>query len=99
EHITIHSDKICFTLKNGLELEEPYGKEQLHMQRRTPIGYCVKDGKAEIDPKQSTLVREIFESYLQGMSTLKIAKLLTEREVLNANQKPYWNHGRVGKIL
>lgn len=27
EHITIHSDKICFTLKNGLNLEEPYGKE------------------------------------------------------------------------
>ena len=69
------------------------------MQRRTPIGYCVKDGKAEIDSKQSALVREIFESYLQGMSTLKIAKLLTERGVLNANQKPSWNHGGVGKIL
>ena len=27
EHITIYSDKICFALKNGLELEEPYGKE------------------------------------------------------------------------
>ena len=27
EHITIHSDRICFTLKNGLELEEPYRKE------------------------------------------------------------------------
>ena len=36
------------------------------MQRRTPIGYCVKDGKAEIDSKQSALVREIFESYLQA---------------------------------
>lgn len=69
------------------------------MQRRTPIGYCVKDGKAEIDIKTSALVREIFESYLQGMSTLKIAKLLTERGVLNANQKPSWNHGGVGKIL
>ena len=69
------------------------------MQRRIPIGYCVKDGKAEIDSKQSALVREIFESYLQGMSTLKIAKLLTERGVLNDNQKPSWNHGGVGKIL
>lgn len=69
------------------------------MQRRIPIGYCVKDGKAEIDPKASKLVREIFESYLQGMSTLKIANLLTEQGVLNANQKPSWNHGGVGKIL
>ena len=27
EHIKIYPDKICFTLKNGLELEESYGKE------------------------------------------------------------------------
>ena len=27
EHIKIYPDKICFTLKNGLELKEPYGKE------------------------------------------------------------------------
>ena len=27
EHIKIYPDKICFALKNGLELEEPYGKE------------------------------------------------------------------------
>ena len=69
------------------------------MQRRIPIGYCVKDGKAEIEPKASALVREIFNGYLCGLSTLKIAKILTERGVLNANQKPSWTHGGIGKIL
>lgn len=69
------------------------------MQRKIPIGYCVKNGKADIEPKTAALVHEIFESYLQGMSMLKIAKLLTERGALNASQKPSWNHGGVGNIL
>lgn len=45
------------------------------------------------------MVREIFDSYLHGSSTCRIAKDLTQQGILNANQKPSWSHGSVAKIL
>ena len=69
------------------------------MQRHTPFGYCILDGKAKIQPESAELVRGIFETYLSGMSTSRIAKNLTDRGILNASKKPSWNHSTVGKIL
>lgn len=69
------------------------------MQRHTPLGYHIQNGKAEIDPEAAGLVREIFTAYLAGTSTYRIAKDFTKRGILNASHKPSWNHGSIGKIL
>lgn len=69
------------------------------MQRHVPFGYQIQNGKAVIEPKTADFVREIFSTYLEGISTYRIAKDFTQRGILNANHKPSWNHGSIGKIL
>lgn len=69
------------------------------MQRHTPFGYRIIDGKAEIMPETAKVVRAVFQEYLTGIATRQIAKNLTEQGVLNASHKLSWNHGSVGKIL
>lgn len=69
------------------------------MQRHTPLGYRIQNGKAEIEPETAALVQEVFAAYLRGTSTYRIAKDFTRRGILNASHKPSWNHGSIGKIL
>lgn len=69
------------------------------MQRHMPLGYRIIDGKADIVPETAQIVKAVFQAYLGGTSTYRIAKDLTEQGVLNASHKPSWNHGSVGKIL
>ena len=69
------------------------------MQRHMPMGYRIADGKAEIIPEAAEIVKGIFEDYLNGTSTYRIAKKLTEQGVLNANRRPSWSHCSIGKIL
>ena len=69
------------------------------MQRHTPLGYQIQNGKAEIEPETAELVKEVFNTYLAGTSTYRIAKDFTQRGILNASHKPSWNHGSIGKIL
>lgn len=69
------------------------------MQRHTPLGYQIIDGKAEIIPETAQIVTAVFREYLNGTSTFRIARNLTEQGVLNASHKLSWNHGSVGKIL
>lgn len=69
------------------------------MQRHTPLGYRIQNGKAEIEPETASLVQEVFTAYLRGTSTYRIAKDFTRRGILNASHKPSWNHGSIGKIL
>lgn len=69
------------------------------MQRHTPLGYHIQNGKAEIDPEAAKLVQEVFATYLAGTSTYRIAKDFAQRGILNASHTPSWNHGSIGKIL
>ena len=69
------------------------------MQRHTQMGYRIVNGKAEIIPEAAEIVKGIFEDYLNGIATYRIAKKLTEQGVLNANRRPSWSHCSVGKIL
>lgn len=69
------------------------------MQRHVPLGYHIQNDKAEIEPETAEFVREIFNTYLAGTSTYRIAKDFTQRGILNASHKPSWNHGSIGKIL
>ena len=68
-------------------------------QRHMPLGYRMAGGKIVIDPEQAEIIKGIFQEYSEGASLYQIARKLTEQGVLNANHKPVWNHGTVGKIL
>ena len=68
-------------------------------QRHMPLGYRMIGGKIFIVPEQAELVKEVFQAYSEGKSMYQLAKRLTEQGALNANHKPVWNHGTVGKIL
>lgn len=69
------------------------------MRQHIPLGYQIVNGKAEIAAENSQIVKAVFEEYLNGISTYQIAKSLSKQGVLNANNKPSWNHGSIGKIL
>lgn len=69
------------------------------VQRHMPIGYRMIDGIITIKDDKAELVRRVFEYYVSGISMLQIAKKFIDMGVLNANGKPFWNHGSIGKIL
>ena len=69
------------------------------MQRHMPMGYKMVNGQIEINEEQANIVKSIFVDYVKGKSLKAIATELTDRSVLNANKKPNWNHGSVGKML
>lgn len=69
------------------------------MQRHTPIGYQMIDGKIYIDEEKSKVVIKVFRDYLNGTSTYALSKELTAIGFLNANHTTSWNHGSIGKIL
>lgn len=69
------------------------------MQRHMPLGYRIVNGKAEIVPEAAKVVKTVFQEYMNGTSTYRIAKNLTEQGILNASHRPSWNHGTVGKLL
>ena len=69
------------------------------MQRHMPMGYKMVNGQIEINEEQAKIVKSIFIDYVKGKSLKSIATRLTERGIINANKKPNWNHGSVGKIL
>ncbi|MFT9494768.1 recombinase family protein [Anaerosolibacter sp.] len=69
------------------------------MQRHMPMGYKMVNGQIEVNEEQAQIVKAIFTDYIKGKSLKAIAKKLSDKGVLNANMKPNWNHGSVGKIL
>ncbi len=68
-------------------------------QRHMPFGYKIIDGAVTIEPDKADLVRKMFNDFISGISLNQMAKALTEMKVPNANGKPSWNHGSIGKIL
>ncbi|TCK89110.1 recombinase-like zinc beta ribbon protein [Natranaerovirga hydrolytica] len=69
------------------------------MQRHMPMGYRMGKGKVFLEEEKARVVRKVFADYLSGISTHAIAKELTAKGIPNANNKPSWNHGSVGRIL
>lgn len=64
-----------------------------------PFGYKIIDGTVTITPEKADLIRKMFNDYIAGVSLLQMAKYLTRQGIPNANGKPSWNHGSIGKIL
>jgi len=59
----------------------------------------MRNGKVLFEEEKANVARKVFIDYLSGISTYAIARELTASGILNANNKPSWNHGSVGKIL
>ncbi len=70
------------------------------MALRKCYGYDVgADGELVVDPDESTIVRWIFESYLNGDSLGKIAAGLEERGIPSPTGKPKWSREALNKLL
>lgn len=68
-------------------------------QRHLPIGYRIQNGRAEMILEEAELIQRIFQDYLEGAATYRIAKTLAEQGVPNANGDTNWYHGSVGNLL
>lgn len=68
-------------------------------QRHMPFGYKIIEGTVAIEPEKAELVRKMFNDFIAGASLKQMAKDLAVMGIPNANGKPCWNHGSIGKIL
>ena len=68
-------------------------------QRHMPFGYKIVEGAVSIEPEKADIIRKMFNDFVAGISLKQMAKDLTQMKVSNANGKPSWNHGSIGKIL
>ena len=67
---------------------------------RAPLGYRLSNGSMlQIEPSEVETIRTIFQMYVDGMSSLEIARWLTEREIPSPSGNPKWLDGSVRYIL
>ena len=70
------------------------------MQYKKLLGYKKgKDDLPEIVPEEAEIVKEIFHSYLDGMSLKQIADLLNSREVKTKHKGTAWRSEVIRSIL
>jgi DNA invertase Pin-like site-specific DNA recombinase len=63
-----------------------------------PYGYDIQDGKLVVIPDEASVVKELFQKYLDGMSTGKLVAMLTERQV-PTKRGGRWDAATVASIL
>lgn len=66
-----------------------------HFSGKAPIGYRKINKKLVIDEVESEVVKDIFKSYLSGLSVCTIAKRLNEKNALNRN----WRTTTIDRML
>ena len=67
--------------------------------RYIPYGYTVRNGRTVIDRKEAEIVREIFESYIEGATLESIADKLTKQKVPYTEKVTAWDKSRVARII
>ena len=68
-------------------------------KRNVLFGYKYKNGKIDVDEKDEIIVKDIFNSYLSGMSLSQIAFLLNDKKVEYIPGITGWNKARVMRII
>lgn len=68
----------------------------MKVNRNIPFGYCVTDGKYELLPQESEVVKRIFDEYIGGKSLKDIA---AETKIPYNQSKPIWNKNMVKRVL
>lgn len=66
-----------------------------HFSGKAPIGYRKINKELVIDDVESEVVKDIFKSYLNGLSVCTISKQLNEKNVLNRN----WRTTTIDRML
>lgn len=66
--------------------------------RKQPFGYHMEFGDIVVDPKESEVVRYIFQQYLAGHSFKVLAEVLEQQPIRYEPQKS-WNKNMVARIL
>ena len=67
--------------------------------RNILYGYQCVDGKIEFHPRESSVMKEIFEAYTEGKSLLDIANGLNERQIEYMPGVVGWNKSRIMRLL
>jgi len=103
------------TSKNVKKTKNKKKKEGFYYTAYAPFGYkkISKSGNLEIDEVQATIVRRIFDLFIEGKGTYQIARILMEdnieppglqmkmtqvlKNITNTTDK--WNHNTIRRIL
>lgn len=74
--------------------QAPYGYKKVDIQRGKKKLHTL-----EAIPEQAEVVKRIFEMYVDGLGTVRIADILTEEKIPTANGKKQWIHGTITRML
>lgn len=67
--------------------------------RFIPFGYTMRDGRTIIDHDEADVIRQIFDTYLQGASLKEIAESLTLQKIPYTEKTAVWDKARIARIL
>lgn len=67
--------------------------------RHIPYGYQMQNGKMEIHPEEAAVVKQIYQSYIDGAALKEIADRLIERRAEYLPGQFQWNKNRIKRIL
>lgn len=67
--------------------------------RYLPFGYRMSAGKIEPEPEENSLLQEIFDSYLTGMSLQSLADMAQQTGIPFRENANGWNKNMIARIL
>lgn len=67
--------------------------------RYLPYGYTMRGGRIEVDQTEASIIREIFETYVNGLSLKEIADSLTARQIPYTEKTAVWDKARIARII
>ncbi len=67
--------------------------------RTIPFGYCMRNGKINVEVTESKAVIRIFEEYLNDSSLKQIAKLMESEKIRYTADSEHWNKNMVKRII
>ena len=71
----------------------------IYVDSNAPYGFRLENKQLVEYPPEAVIVRWIFRSYLNGMSTTEIAKVLTERGIPTKSGKEKWKSTKISYML
>ncbi len=81
-------------------IRQSFREGNVPMHYNTMLGYRKgTDGKPEIIPEEAEIVKEIYHSYLTGMSLQQIADSLNARGITTKCGKSLWKSNKIQNIL
>ena len=67
--------------------------------RYIPYGYTMRNGRTVISGEEAEVIREIFNSYLNGASLKAIADELTDHQIPYTQKSAIWDKALIARII